>query len=243
MKKYTTNKEVYQQGNIQNQSSQEFWEQLHSSKEWGKYPSEAIIRFIARNFYNAQNRFDIKILELGIGAGANLWFAAREGFCVSGIEWSASGMERFKERLKKENLDKQIGTLKVGDILEKLDEFSSDSFDCWIDSAAFTYNDFDKTSQIIQKATSKLKAGGKFISITPSFNCLGFSKDESLGYHQCRPTMGAFAYTGVVRFCDEDDLQKLYSQKSMQIDNIYTTSIIQDSIKQIELFVIEGTKI
>ncbi|WP_240682424.1 hypothetical protein [Campylobacter jejuni] len=49
------------------------WEQIFSKKEWGKYPSENVIRFIARNFYNVQDRSKINILELGFGTGANLW--------------------------------------------------------------------------------------------------------------------------------------------------------------------------
>ncbi|EJE1584224.1 SAM-dependent methyltransferase [Campylobacter upsaliensis] len=75
------------------------WEEIFSKKEWGKYPSESVIRFIARNFYNVKDRNSIKILELGLGTGANLWFCAREGFKVSGIEWSKTGVERFKARL------------------------------------------------------------------------------------------------------------------------------------------------
>ena len=37
------------------------WEEIFSKKEWGKYPSESGIRFIARNFYNAKDRNTIKI--------------------------------------------------------------------------------------------------------------------------------------------------------------------------------------
>ncbi|KQI09009.1 hypothetical protein K777_09955, partial [Campylobacter coli CVM 41970] len=33
-----------------------------------------------------QDRSKINILELGFGTGANLWFCAKEGFSVSGIE-------------------------------------------------------------------------------------------------------------------------------------------------------------
>ncbi|EAL1485109.1 SAM-dependent methyltransferase, partial [Campylobacter coli] len=46
-----------------------FWENIFSNKEWGKYPSENLIRFIARNFYNVKNRNEIRILELGLGTG------------------------------------------------------------------------------------------------------------------------------------------------------------------------------
>ncbi|EAI4546039.1 SAM-dependent methyltransferase, partial [Campylobacter jejuni] len=32
------------------------WENIFSQKEWGKYPSENLIRFIAKNFYNVKDR-------------------------------------------------------------------------------------------------------------------------------------------------------------------------------------------
>ena len=31
------------------------WEQVFSSQEWGKYPGEDVIRFVARNFYNLKD--------------------------------------------------------------------------------------------------------------------------------------------------------------------------------------------
>ena len=45
----------------------DIWDSIFSSKEWGRYPSEDLIRFIARNFYKAEKRSSIKILELGCG--------------------------------------------------------------------------------------------------------------------------------------------------------------------------------
>ncbi|EAK0442211.1 class I SAM-dependent methyltransferase, partial [Campylobacter lari] len=132
-------------------NNSQIWENIFANKEWGKYPSEYIIRFIARNFYNISNRKDINILELGLGTGANLWFCAREGFSVSGIEWSQSGVDRFLKRMKEENLLNFVKDIKIGDYFEKLDEFEDESFDCFIDNYSLAYNDFDKTKQIIEK--------------------------------------------------------------------------------------------
>lgn len=28
------------------------WERIHATREWGSYPIEYVIRFIARNYYN-----------------------------------------------------------------------------------------------------------------------------------------------------------------------------------------------
>ena len=238
MKIYADNKEV-----SSNQGSNEqIWEEIFSKKEWGKYPSESVIRFIARNFYNVQDRSKINILELGLGTGANLWFCAREGFKVSGIEWSKTGLERFRARLKDENLSTQIEQIEIGDYLEKLDLFKNESFDAWMDSYSLAYNDFEKTKQIIKKAMKKLKIGGKFFSITPSLYNEGFEKDANLGYHLVKPVSGTDAFTGVIRYCDEEDLKRLYEGEGYKITSI-KIHIQKDLEKQLnELYIIEGER-
>ena len=68
------------------------WEKVFRENEWGKYPSESLIRFVARNFYKADDRFAVKILEVGCGTGANLWYMLREGFSA------ATSTKSFKNR-------------------------------------------------------------------------------------------------------------------------------------------------
>src|ERR1700722_13214770 len=76
------------------QSWDPVWEQIFANQSWGKYPPEELIRFVARNYYRAANRGDIKILEVGCGAGACIWYMAREGFCATGIDGSPSAIKQ-----------------------------------------------------------------------------------------------------------------------------------------------------
>jgi 2-polyprenyl-3-methyl-5-hydroxy-6-metoxy-1,4-benzoquinol methylase len=93
------------------------WEQVFLSQAWGKYPSEDLIRFVARNFYKSEDRSRVKILEVGCGPGANLWFFAREGFSFSGVDGSAAAIEQATARLDAEVLGwRERGSLHVGDI-------------------------------------------------------------------------------------------------------------------------------
>ena len=71
----------------------EIWEDIHKNKEWGRYPSEEVIRFVARNYYN-QDRDKVKILDFGCGAGANTWFLAREGFDTYAFDGSKTAVKR-----------------------------------------------------------------------------------------------------------------------------------------------------
>ena len=41
------------------------WEKIHASQEWGKYPSENVIRFIARNYYS-KDRLKTRILDFDV---------------------------------------------------------------------------------------------------------------------------------------------------------------------------------
>ena len=43
------------------------WDKIFRAKTWGKYPSEDLIRFISKNYYNSKvNRENIKILEIDL---------------------------------------------------------------------------------------------------------------------------------------------------------------------------------
>ncbi|EFM2942920.1 class I SAM-dependent methyltransferase, partial [Campylobacter upsaliensis] len=212
------------------------WEEIFSKKEWGKYPSESVIRFIARNFYNAKDRNAIKILELGLGTGANLWFCAREGFKVSGIEWSKTGVERFKARLKEEKLSTQIEQIEIGDYLEKLDNFKDESFDAVIDVASLCCNDREKTRQIFLKAFKKLKVGGKFFS-----TALGRGASGSLGEGDFfEPKEGIYTNVGKLRFDDELSLKELYAHENLKCLSLSTQILENEGVVLDKILIFEG---
>ncbi|EMG6304611.1 class I SAM-dependent methyltransferase [Campylobacter coli] len=236
MKKFINNEEI--SNNIG--TNEEIWENIFSNKEWGKYPSENLIRFIARNFYNVKNRNKIRILELGLGTGANLWFCAREGFRVSGIEWSKTGVERFQKRLNDENLSSQIDEIKIGDYEQKLDEFKDESFDCIIDSCSLCCNDFKKTQRIFNKAILKLKPNGKFFSSTIAKGIIGYDKNKE---DFQLPNDGIYTHIGMIRFSSKEDIQKLYKNDNFKQISLKIQSIENNNALIDKLFIVEGEKI
>ena len=67
------------------------------------YPTEHVIRFIARNYYNVPERGKIKILDFGCGTGAHTWYLAREGFDAYAFDGSESAIRRAKKDLQKKD--------------------------------------------------------------------------------------------------------------------------------------------
>ena len=69
-------------------SFNEEWEAIHSTQEWGTYPSEHVIRFIARNYYKTE-RDKVKILDFGCGSGRDTKYFLEKGYQVAATDGSA----------------------------------------------------------------------------------------------------------------------------------------------------------
>src|SRR5262245_40105929 len=135
------------------------WEEVFRAQEWGKYPPEHVIRFVARGFYKAPDRSKVRILDLGSGPGANTWYAAREGFSVSAIDGSPTAIERLKKRLADDRLEVDA---RVGDFLQL--PWSDGTFDAVIDNAALCCNSFGAVKRVVAEVARVLKPGGQFCS-------------------------------------------------------------------------------
>lgn len=184
------------------------WEEVFRSQAWGKYPGEELIRFVARNFYRAPDRSAVKLLELGCGPGANLWFCAREGFATYGIDGSASAIEQARGRLDAEVPGWQ-GEVRVGDFCAV--PYADASFDAVIDNEAVYCNSFDASHAIYAEAARVLKPGGKLFVRTFATGMVGDETGESLGYRAWRVAEGPLLGKGFARFTAESDIADLLS--------------------------------
>ena len=138
----------------------QIWEKIFSENEWGRYPAESLIRFIARNFYTA-DRKKVHVLEVGCGVGANLWYLAREGFNAYGIDGSSSAIKKAGAFLSAEQTP---ADLKVGDILSL--PYPSETFDAVIDVECLYANSRGDTEKMLAEIKRVLKPGGLFFSRT-----------------------------------------------------------------------------
>jgi len=223
----------------------EIWDNIFLENEWGKYPSVSVIKFVAKNFYNVKSRIDTKLLEIGSGPGANLWYMAREGFSVYGIDFSKTASDRAIKRLKEEDLIDRIGNgkLLVGDYEEIIPELENGFFDAVIDVESLSCNTFEKSKKIIELCLEKLKPGGKMFSQTFNVNTWGFKESLEAGYHGCYPDEGPLASKGYARYTTRADIDKLYKTDCSTIDNIERQVLYLNNGKAISEWLIEIEKI
>jgi SAM-dependent methyltransferase len=134
------------------------WEGIYSEgRALNRYPFDSVVQFIYRNYSRAKPRAETKILEIGCGAGNNLWFAAREGFTVFGIDGSPSAIEYARKRFADEGLG---GDFRIVDFVKL--PFKDNTFDFVIDRAALTCSTTSDAAKTIAEVKRVLLPGGKF---------------------------------------------------------------------------------
>jgi SAM-dependent methyltransferase len=127
-------------------------------QQLNRYPFDIVVSFIYRHYPRDKSRSDVKILEVGCGAGNNLWFAAREGFQVAGIDGSPNAITYAKRRFAEEGL---TGDFRVGDFTQL--PFDSDCYDLVIDRGSITCCGFLAGKKAVAEVRRVLKLGGKFL--------------------------------------------------------------------------------
>lgn len=184
------------------------WESVFRSQAWGKYPGEDLIRFVARNFYQAPDRAMVRILEIGCGPGANLWYLAREGFGLAGIDGSAAAIEQAGARLDQEVAGwRARGSLHVGD-MSKL-PFDDGVFDAVIDSQAVYANPKDAARRMYREAARVTKPGGKLFARTFAKGSWGDGTGTPAGENAWLCGEGPLQGKGFSRFTDRAEIPDL----------------------------------
>lgn len=215
------------------------WEDIFRTGTWGRYPSEDLIRFVARAYYSAPQRAEVRVLELGCGPGPNLWFLAREGFSVFGIDGSASAVEAARARLDHECPGWQ-GELVVGDFADL--PFDDAMFDAVIDHEAVYCNDFDTSIGVYEAAHRVLKPAGRLFVRTFAQGSWGDGTGEAAGYHAWRPAEGPMGGKGFSRFSTRDDLERLLS--GFRLDSVERISRTAEAgSQQVTEWIVEATKV
>ena len=182
------------------------WEEIFRSREWGKYPPEHVIRFVARNFYRVPDRKNVRLLEVGCGPGANVWFMAREGFTVPRIDGSSIAIRQASERLSREGL---AADLRVGDY--STIPCPDSSFDGVVENVSLYCNRWGVVRRALGEIRRILKPGAQFLSSFFSDRTWGYGRGtmvEPDGFIDI--TEGPLAGAGFVLFLNQARVYELF---------------------------------
>lgn len=122
-----------------------------------RYPFDAVVSFLFRYRPRDKPREQTDLLEIGCGAGNNLWFAAREGFRVAGIDGSESAISFAQKRFESEDL---FGDLRVGNFLSL--PYENNVFDIGIDRGSLVCVGYAAQQVGVEEMRRVLRPGGIF---------------------------------------------------------------------------------
>lgn len=202
------------------QADPSVWEgQIYSQgQQLNKYPFDNVVSFVFRHRPRDRKPAETKILELGCGTGNNLWFAAREGFSVYGIDFSKSAVAYAKERFAKEGLR---GEFVEGDFREI--PFPDETFDLIFDRGGLTCAGFSVARQILDVVHRKLRKGGRFLFNPYSQRHSGFSHGEA-GPDRLTQNMkqGRLTHVGDICFYSQEMVREITAEgwKVIQIEHV-----------------------
>ena len=217
------------------------WEKVFRSRDWGKYPPEELVRFVARTYYSVPDRKSIRLLEIGCGTGANVWFMAREGFTVSGIDGSVTAIEKARQRITAERLQAHF---EVGDVAALQKTFSEmPPYDGVIDVCCLQHNSIENAERIIGQMWALLKTGGKIFSMLVAEGSYGCAMGEEVDSHtRVDIAEGPFKGVGLVHFFTISEIQRLFAAfADLQIEySVRSYNEMHDLYKH---WVVTGTKL
>lgn len=202
-------------------SFDKIWEEIHSTKGWGGYPPEYIIRFIARNYYRKE-RETTKILDFCCGAGACRWYLEREGFDTYAFDGSKSAVEKTKEKLKREHLNANVNIYDAIDV-----GYENNYFDVVLDNCSIFCNRMKYIKKMYQQAYRILLPKGKLLTVCIGRNTQDFGCGEEVEEVTYRNIQeGLLTGRGTIHFYLKEEIVDILAEigfKEIRIDTISYT--------------------
>ena len=195
------------------QASGKYWEELFAARgQWGAYPSEELIRCVARHFTDNGTR---RVLEIGCGPGANLWYLLREGWRVAGIDISTTALRMAKRRMVAEGLPADVEYLDLREGNFTSLPWQNETFDAVIDIASLYANTMATIRLTVNEIYRNLKADGVFFG--KMFGRETTGSDSGIAIElgtRFRPSRGPCAGNEVAHFFTRDELVSLFANFS-----------------------------
>jgi len=184
------------------------WEEKYASGHQEKYPWDIVVSFVFRNRPRQKFVHDTHVGTSKNTAGSNLWFAAREGFQVAGVEGSLTAVNHGVERFEQEGL---TGDLRHGDFTSL--PFGESSFDLAIDRCSLACVGKQMQKKAIAEVRRCLRPGGRFLFNGYSDNHSS-ARSGSPGLDGLISNISEGTLTGVgsLAFISRTDIEEFFSE-------------------------------
>ena len=219
-------------------SNDKIWENIYSKeKQINRYPYGELVSifFHSLKFLDTETKekSKIKVLELGCGAGNNLWFFAENGFDTYGIDGSESACKIAKELCESRNQKVTIQQAYFDNL-----PFENESMDIIIDRELTCCGTEKDIKKWWKEANRVLKKEGivisfKFSEYSQIFvkikkNKLISTKVEDFTFKDIKD--GKLADTGTIHFSTKKELFEIFDFCDIKYINRHSSDTIYDMV-------------
>lgn len=188
------------------------WDDVFSTRAWGRWPAEEVVRAVARLSRGER----LRVLEIGSGAGAQLWYLEHEGHDAFGVDLSREGARRATERLRDEGMPARLA---VGNALAL--PLPDAAFDLVLDVEALVYVPEDRTASAWGEVARVLRPGGSFVSLAFTPRTYAWHAARRVGERSVDDIMdGPLAGTPRTAFVDEGFVRVLAHEAGLDVVEI-----------------------
>lgn len=163
--------------------TEQHWDDLYKNGLGApRYPNGHAVRWVFSNFPRGQAA-QYKLLDLGTGMGRHAMMMAKEGYDVTGTDYSETSVELAKIWAKEEGLN-----IRFEQASAEKQPFPDNSFDGIICYGVLYYLAPDKIIASIKEMHRLLKAGGTAFIMVKNDRDVRASKGEKIASHQYKIT-------------------------------------------------------
>lgn len=154
------------------------WDRLHAQPRFRpRYPSEAVVRFIARYRFQSDNTAGVAaVLDMGCGAGRHLELIERTGYRCVGVDYSIEGLRHAAETLCDVGYAPRLTQAQMQAL-----PFSSRTFESAVSYGVLYYNDAAGYRAAVQELWRVLKGGGRLLVVTRTTRDYRYGRGRQVG--------------------------------------------------------------
>ena len=193
----------------------DLWDRIFRERAWGRWPAEEVVRAVA-----GLRRSGLRVLEVGCGAGAQLWYLDHEGHRAVGLDVAPAALDQARVRLADEGANVPLVR---GDARSL--PFASASFDLVLDVETFAHVPPGGPPAAWTEAGRVLVPNGRLVSIGFTATTTGTDSGTVVDDHTVRDLRrGPLADRGAVTFISRPRVDALAAAAGVTIEDVQQRS-------------------